>query len=1780
MSFDSCMINLSLTEKIPPRELRESAKEYEATGMPADQAMIRAVEDRIELAKMDERRIVKAVREAFEQQGGKPKKPKAAPKFSVKSKSAARAAVAKKMGYSATKENAPWLGPDKWQINDSTGEGVGMGTGQTADEAMEDWVEYQSRFDEKPAAPRAAPKNKPAPATKAKPASQAAPAFAPATGTSAPDTPAFKRWFGRSKVVNKDGTPRKVFHGTTADIADGVMRPGEQDHDAGIFFTSSASIAGSVYAGGRAKLDLTELDAKLRTIDGFEDTEDPSPAVLQWARDMRNANRSFDWDAEEYDVSFADQVIDYLQARDEDDRRDIAESVGEAMGVNVTAPADGANVLAAFLSLQNPLEIDGSNESFEPVTQAEWIAQARAEGRDGLIITNYEDGGFGGLDSYRSAGRHTVYIAFEPGQVKSATGNNGDFDGANPDMRLSQNEQGAQEQGGMSIGDVAAQLGGSTHGEAVNALLDAGLLRIHQTADTLPEAAGMVPAGVSGLTMPDGTIHLIASELTPETAMGVFLHEVFHQGGEALLGGKKWNTLMERMGLLHQQAQAGKGEASALFDKARRRVNAAAEQGAAPDALTKEEFAAYAIEEYERAPASLGASLGKWVQDFIGAVKAWALVRFGAQLGDITPAQLSGLARLALAEQGMTLTGNREQVAYSGPNGIERRTRTIEVDGARRPITNSKGQQVGQGFAEQLAFWRWAGDTKVVDEQGRPLVVYHGTNADFNQFEDDKIGSSWDAGKLGKGFYFSTDSRLAGSYATNAKAKTRQDAPQIMPVYLSIQNPLKIGPLDWRAGENLWAKLRDFSEQAGIDIDPVSDPDSNQPNPAWSGPFREALQRFGHDGVMLNFSDGHMELVAFDPEQIKSATGNAGTFDGSNPDIRYSVRAQPAPTWMMAPETRLDNVIHTLQDKHIDMKRAIEAITKEAGVLDDKWNPYLQEELFHGRAATGFKTFLNDELRPLLNEMHTQGVTMEDLETFLHMRHAPEANAALAKINPGQPDGLAGVTTKEANDYMAALPAAQRRAFEALADHIDVAILETQRLLVDYGLEKQETIDAWNAAYQHYVPLHREDMDTLMSGAGTGQGFSVRGSASRRRVGSTREVVDIVANIAMARERAIVRGEKNRLDVALYGLALQAPNPEFWRPINPAKNPAALQEELEKMGLDPAAAAAMVAEPKEKVIDKRTGLVVKRANPMLRSAANVVAVRIDGEDRFIFFNERDERAMRMAKSLKNMLGDDLGRFLSGTAAITRYFAAINTQYNPIFGIVNLTRDISEGSVNLSTTPLAGKQAAFIAETGRLFAQAMRKGFRLDSLTGADAAMWKEFQKEGGVTGHRAMFTTSEERTADLQKELKLLAAGKTVKAGHAIFDWLSDYNEALENITRMAAYKLAKEQGMSIEQAASLAKNLTVNFNRKGAVSQQVGALYAFFNAAAQGIARMTRTLSSPGGKKIIGGGLLLGVVQATMLAMAGFDDKEPPEFVKAKNFLIPLGDKKYISIPMPHGYSYIPTVGRLGTELAMRGGKNAGRTIGDMAHALLSAFNPLGVSTPLQMAAPTIADPFAALSENEDHSGKTIYKEDRSSLDPTPGFTRAKSTASGVGKVLAEGFNMVTGGTKYTPGMFSPTPDQIDYLIGQFTGGVGRETLKLQQTLSALYTGEDLPAHKVPLAGRFYGDAGSKSSASERFYNNLRDINIAVSEMEGRREAREPYKDYLAEHPEARFGSDARAVERQLSVLRKRKERLIENGADRARVKEVELQMQRRMQLFNERVEVRKKKAAAAAVD
>jgi hypothetical protein len=323
-------------------------------------------------------------------------------------------------------------------------------------------------------------------------------------------------------------------------------------------------------------------------------------------------------------------------------------------------------------------------------------------------------------------------------------------------------------------------------------------------------------------------------------------------------------------------------------------------------------------------------------------------------------------------------------------------------------------------------------------------------------------------------------------------------------------------------------------------------------------------------------------------------------------------------------------------------------------------------------------------------------------------------------------------------------------------------------------------------------------------------------------------------------------------------------------------------------------------------------------------------------------------------------------------------------------------------------------------------------------------------------------------------------------------------------------------------------------------------------------------------------GGVVVGMVQALAMAMAGFDDDDPPEFIKAKNFIIPTGDGTYKIFPMPLGYSMFPGFGRLVTEYILAqnniiySNKSAADVAVDIMSMSIDAFNPFGSGSLWQMAMPTLADPFAALSANKDSFGRPIYKEDRAT-NPTPGYMRSRESASAVGQFISEFLNYVSSpaGTKYTKGAISPTADEVDYLIGQATGGVGRETMKVAQYVGAIASGEteEVPTYKVPIVGKFLGETGTPASTSAIFYDNV--VRLAKHENEIKQliKNKESTADYKAEHPEWKYFNRANYLENQISAINKQIKVAQERGRPEETIQKLKDRKTALMKKFNEQV-------------
>jgi len=262
---------------------------------------------------------------------------------------------------------------------------------------------------------------------------------------------------------------------------------------------------------------------------------------------------------------------------------------------------------------------------------------------------------------------------------------------------------------------------------------------------------------------------------------------------------------------------------------------------------------------------------------------------------------------------------------------------------------------------------------------------------------------------------------------------------------------------------------------------------------------------------------------------------------------------------------------------------------------------------------------------------------------------------------------------------------------------------------------------------------------------------------------------------------------------------------------------------------------------------------------------------------------------------------------------------------------------------------------------------------------------------------------------------------------------------------------------------------------------------------------------------------------------MAGYDDEDVPAQIKDRAFVVPIWDGKYVAIPMPHGFNTIINFGREMTD-ALLNPKEAMQHIGRATLGQVGAFNPFGnAGNWVTDMLPAIADPIVSLYMNKDAFGRPIAKEDLNPANPTPGFTRAKEGASKTARMLSEGLNTLTGGNDDQKGAFSPTPDQIDFVLGQVGGGVGRELTKAGGALKAGYDmaagneRETMPSYKMPLIGRLYGNADEPSSLRAKLFTVRTEVNETYARYKGLKERgdKEGATAFKAEHPEISLRDD-----------------------------------------------------------
>jgi hypothetical protein len=955
-----------------------------------------------------------------------------------------------------------------------------------------------------------------------------------------------------------------------------------------------------------------------------------------------------------------------------------------------------------------------------------------------------------------------------------------------------------------------------------------------------------------------------------------------------------------------------------------------------------------------------------------------------------------------------------------------------------------------------------------------------------------------------------------------------------------------------------------------------------------------AAKAGGHDGVIIrNAYDGVRNdgrspktdvYVAFHPEQIKSATGNTGAFDPANPDIRFASRAPirpippqtagsaqpparpvavpnppPKPGALQIKDSWLDRFRIQVQDKFLRLKRTQEAFKAHGLKTPSKGDVYGAAESFQNRTADKVERINKEYTDPIVKALGDAKLSLSELADYMYAKHVPHRNQLIQSgKDPANASG-SGWTDAKATQVLADFRQKGLDAkLEPIAQKVRDALDHKLQMLVDSGIiTAQKKADLQSTWGKDYVPLKHQETEELL---GIGSGFQTKSTGMKEALGRHTEAENPVVWALGDTLAATVRAERNIVGNALRELAVANPNNGVLT-VNKKHPPIRKQ-----------ATWYTVTGPKGgKVYEgwsKRDAKMATRSGKgrTMSSVPKIKKVRNLAEEAKDFVTYHNGQPVRITiedaqlkTAMEKLHPDQQNAALQALGSATRAYTWLVTSGSPEFLATNFARDIQTMNIGLSAEKGKGIAVAATKKVPSAIAAMNRHLKDPKNATGPLAQYAREFTEHGGAAGVYGFERDMSKFEENLHREVSLAEKGiggtvsydlggqkipvprAAVKLGRFLGEHIERWNMSVENGTRLAAFAALREAGASAKDAARYARDMNVNFSRKGQLSPTIGAMYAFANANVQGSVRVAKLLDprTTSGKTLLGGLFALGVMQDQMNAGIAEDENNDgandwsamPDYVKDKN-LVFFGGPKPVTIPMPHGFNLPVVIGRLASAVA-RGDIKAGDAASSMAGAFAAAFNPIGgESDPVQQAMPTLLDPVAQHVTNKNFAGNPLRPEQPQFGPKKPDSELAFKTVNPLANKFAKGLNKLTGGDHLTPGMIDISPETIEHVLGFLGGGTGRFITEGVETVGRAASG-DFDLRKTPFLRR----AAYEPHPSETNIR-YRDAMEEAETLTARRKAYEKERNFssLRSLPQNMVRASQRmdAIDKQIQSLRK----------------------------------------------
>ena len=779
-------------------------------------------------------------------------------------------------------------------------------------------------------------------------------------------------------------------------------------------------------------------------------------------------------------------------------------------------------------------------------------------------------------------------------------------------------------------------------------------------------------------------------------------------------------------------------------------------------------------------------------------------------------------------------------------------------------------------------------------------------------------------------------------------------------------------------------------------------------------------------------------------------------------------------------------------------------------------NAYITENLMSSKSHAEMEEYEHRILRPLLDIAARMSVNKrgrQELLDYMMAKHGLERNAymrneAIANGEESERDfaGLCGLTGEQ--DWQDAETAAQQIVDDYEAVHsadvgdfwnaVNKATTTSLKKVYDCGLLSKEQYEKIRVMYDYYIPLRGFDEKTSddVYGYLTSKGGAFS-SPIKKAEGRKSKADDPLATIAYMAQNSIIQGNRNVMKQKFLTYVQNHPSDlasvnrlwlvhdetmDVWKPVFANVDENMTPDEINKavMNFEQRMESLSQSEPdKYKRGRDAIGIPYRMVDGNIKE--HQVLVKRNGESFVITINgnPRAAQAINGLTNPDNDLNGAIGKVFNLAGIVNRQLSQFYTTRNPDFVVSNFIRDLMYSNSIVHIKENQRYAMKFHKNHAKVNPVRMVRLLHLYDTNKLDMnksihRMFYEFMHWGGETGYTMQ--------RDLEKEKQLVTRLiKEARRGilnpmsilNLIGKKLDQLNRGVENSARFAAFLTSRESGRDVQRSVYDAKEISVNFNKKGTGSKFMDAkgqtvvgktagfisslgrsFYIFWNAAVQGTSNFTKAFKKHPGRAIMATTalMLLGYIIAALSDDEDDEDKNGyynvSKYTRRSNMMFRYGEQ-WITIPLPVEYRALYGLGELAYSVTSGREEYSDAELAKETASQLSQLLPLDFMEGgggLYAFVPSAFKPLVESATNTSWTGQPIYKDTPFNKD-MPEWTKAYPRTNTQLIDLSKWANEASGGNDYKTGWANFNPARLEYLLNGYFGGYYNVINKMVKT-------------------------------------------------------------------------------------------------------------------------------------